>query len=234
MTDLAIQSQTQQQAKMQGCLNLDTILLPKKKIIVTDVDGVLLSWASNLPFFCAEYNIPTDVVIDLIIDERFRKAGEIFQCNQEHGENLIRMYNNSKWFRGLKAYDDALLWVNRLKQDFDFVATTAIGSDFQVSVNRMSNLNVLFPNAFKEILTCDHHESKSKMFRHVKDRYGEENVIGYVDDLHHHLEAFHRVFDSKKLKFHILRGQNKKLDSSMTKKHNVGSWEQIANAVYKV
>ncbi|AUE22791.1 hypothetical protein Ah1_00273 [Aeromonas phage Ah1] len=219
---------------MYGSLNLDTILSPKKKIIVTDVDGVLLSWASNLPFFCAEYNIPTDVVIDLIIDERFRKAGEIFQCNQEHGENLIRMYNNSKWFRGLKAYDDALLWVNRLKKDFDFVATTAIGSDFQVSVNRMSNLNVLFPNAFKEILTCDHNESKSNMFRHVKERYGEENVVGYVDDLHHHLESFHRVFDSKKLKFHILRGSNKKLDSSMTNKHNVCSWEQIAKAVYEV
>ena len=217
---------------MSGSLNLDTILQSKKKIIVTDVDGELLSWASNLPFFCAEYNIPTDVVIDLIIDERFRKAGEIFQCNQEHGENLIRMYNNSKWFRGLKAYDDALLWINRLKKDYDFVATTAIGADFQVSVNRMSNLNVLFPNAFKEILTCDHHESKSKMFRHVKEKYGEENVVGYVDDLHHHLESFHRVFHSDKLKFHILRGSNKKLDAPMRNKHNVGSWEQIVNAIY--
>ncbi|ADM79893.1 hypothetical protein phiAS5_ORF0050 [Aeromonas phage phiAS5] len=205
------------------------ILQSEKKIFVTDVDGVLLSWASNLPFFCAEYNIPTDVVIDLIIDERFRKAGEIFQCNQEHGENLIRMYNNSKWFRGLKAYDDALLWVNKLKSKYDFVATTAIGSDFQVSVNRMSNLNVLFPGAFKEILTCDHHESKRKMFLHVKEKYGEQNVVGYADDLYHHLQTFHTVFSADVPKFHVLRGQNKSYKSSMTSRYDVSGFGEIAN-----
>lgn len=178
-----------------------------KDTIVTDVDGVLLSWASNLPFFCAEYNLPTDVVIELIIDERTRCAGEIFHCNREHGDNLVRLYNNSKWFRGLKAYDDALRVINRLKAKYNFVATTAIGSEFQVSINRQSNLNVLFPGAFTEILTCDHTESKGSMFAHVQEKY--DNVVCYVDDLPHHLTKFEETTDLNVPLFHMIRGDNK-------------------------
>lgn len=178
--------------------------MSNKPVIPIDVDGVLVQWQSNLPFFAAEHNIPTDRILEMVVDEKFRSMSEIFGCDHELADRLMRQYNSSKWIRGLKAYDDALVVINRLKAKYDFVAITAIGKSADSCLNRMANLNILFPSAFIDIMTVDIGESKVARYLEAKKKYG-TRMVCFVDDLAGNLEEFHDVMSSLPM-IHMVRG----------------------------
>lgn len=187
--------------------------MKKKKVITTDIDGVCVQWQSNLPFFAAEHNLPTDVIIEMIQDEKFRPMHEIFDCSPAFGEQLLIKYNESKWVRGLKPYNDALKTINELKHEYDFVGITALGTKFEVAANRMSNLNVLFPGAFREVLICDHNESKVGLFEQAYEHYG-DRISMYIDDLDRHCLSAEEVFnDGWKLNIPIIRMDRRIVDN---------------------
>ncbi|UYD59354.1 hypothetical protein HPMBJEAJ_00255 [Aeromonas phage avDM6] len=167
-----------------------------KPVFTTDIDGVVVQWQSNLPFFAAEHNLPTEIIIEMMQDEKFRPMHEIFNCSPAFGEQLLLKYNESKWIRGLKPYNDALRFINDNKHKYDFVGITALGTKFDVAANRMSNLNVLFPNAFREVLICNHNESKRELFEQAYSHYG-DRIVTYVDDLSHHCEVADEVFNKQ-------------------------------------
>ena len=167
--------------------------MKKKPIILTDVDGVLVAWQSNLIFFAAEHNLPTEKIAEVLVTEEYVQPHELFNCSKAVGVEIMKMYNKSKWIRGLKPYTDALLQINSLKSKYDFVAVTALGKDFESSMNRMSNLNVLFPNAFKEVMICNHDESKIPLLKDAKARYGDK-IMAFVDDRYDHCEDAEIVF----------------------------------------
>lgn len=175
-----------------------------KPVIPIDIDGVAIQWQSNLPFFAAEHNIPTDRILDMVVDEKFRSMSEIFGCDDELASKLMRQYNASKWIRGLKAYDDALVVINRLKHKYDFVAITAIGKSAECCLNRIANLNILFPSAFIDVMTVDIGESKVNRYLEAKKKYG-ERMVCFVDDLAGNLEDFHGVMSTLPM-IHMVRG----------------------------
>ncbi|QQG34005.1 hypothetical protein ZPAH1_orf00243 [Aeromonas phage ZPAH1] len=184
----------------------------KKKVITTDIDGCVVQWQSNLVFFAAEHNLPTDTIIDMILDEKFRPMHEIFDCSPAFGDQLLQKYNESKWIRGLKPYDDALKIINELKEEFDFVGITALGTKFEVAANRMSNLNVLFPGAFREVLICNHNESKEQLFNQAYEHYG-DRICMYIDDLDKHCSVAERVFNQERnLNIPIIRMDRRMVD----------------------
>ncbi|QDH49082.1 haloacid halogenase [Pantoea phage Phynn] len=175
-----------------------------KPIILTDIDGVALKWQSGLPFFLASNNMPTDVALECLVDEQFRPATELFGCNESLAKMMIEEYNNSSYMRYLAPYTDALIVINRLKARFDFVAVTALGTKPGASLNRIANLNTLFPSAFKEIAVVNHGESKTVLYNELKAKYG-DRIVCFVDDLAINLEHCHDVMPDLKL-FHMLRG----------------------------
>lgn len=40
-----------------------------KPTILTDIDGVCLSWQSGLPYFAQKYNLPLEHILKMIQDE---------------------------------------------------------------------------------------------------------------------------------------------------------------------
>lgn len=40
-----------------------------KPVILTDIDGVCLSWQSGLPYFAQKYNLPLEHILKMIQDE---------------------------------------------------------------------------------------------------------------------------------------------------------------------
>lgn len=176
----------------------------KKPVIPIDIDGVVVSWQSNLPFFAAEHNIPTDRILEMMVDDKFRSMSEIFGCDDELAERLMRQYNSSKWIRGLKPYDDALVVINRLKYKYDFVAITAIGKSAESCLNRIANLNILFPSAFVDVMCVDIGESKVSRYLEAKKKYG-ERMVCFIDDLSGNLEEFHGVMSTLPM-IHMVRG----------------------------
>lgn len=163
-----------------------------KPVILTDVDGVCLSWQSGLPYFAQKYNLPLEHILKMIQDERFISPGELFNCDEQLGQRLIEKYNVSDFIRYLAPYMDALKHINKLKEQYDFVAVTALGDSIDALLNRQFNLNALFPGAFQEILMCGHSESKEQLFLRAKAKYG-DRIKFYVDDLAHHCDTATKI-----------------------------------------
>lgn len=156
-----------------------------KPTILTDIDGVCLSWQSGLPYFAQKYNLPLEHILKMIQDEKFISPGKLFNTDDNLGKQLIEKYNRSDFIRYLAPYSDALRVINKLKEDYNFVAVTALGDSIDARLNRQFNLNALFPGAFSEVMMCGHDSSKEQLFELAKTKY---NVICYVDDLAHHCD----------------------------------------------
>lgn len=172
-----------------------------KPVILTDVDGILISWQSGLPYFAQKYNLPVDHILQMIISEEFIAPKDLFDCDEEFAMQLMEKYNTSDFIRYLSAYSDALCVVNQLKETYDFVAVTALGTSVESKLNRQFNLNALFPGAFKDVFVCGHSAPKTELFQRAKEKYG-DRIVCYLDDLGHHIDAAENVFgDSIKLFF---------------------------------
>lgn len=200
----------------------------KKKIIATDVDGVLLSWQSGLPYFAQKYNLPLDHILEMIVDDRFITPKDLFGTEDEvFAKQLLDKYNSSDFIRYLAPYADALKSINRMKDRYDFVAITALGDSVDARLNRQFNLNALFPGAFKEIYMCSHNASKKELFERVKEKYGDD-LVCYVDDLPNHMNTAAEVFPDSVDMFWMLRGERDGVCGART----VTSWYEIESAMY--
>lgn len=164
-----------------------------KPVILIDVDGVCVKWQSGLPYFMAKYNINADKALQTMLDEKFRSPEEIFGLDKTLSTALLKEYNQSKFIRYLSAYDDALEFINENKSKYDFVAITAIGTDTQTMLNRVSNLNALFPGAFIDVLVCGFNESKLELFERAKEKYADRAKM-FIDDLYINIHDCEMVF----------------------------------------
>lgn len=200
-----------------------------KKVILTDIDGVSIQWQSGLAYFAHKYGIKTDVIIEMISDEKFRTADKIFQTDEATGKQLIEKYNNSDFIRYLAAYKDALKVINELKKDYDFIAITALGNSIDAKLNRQFNLNALFPGAFQEILMCGHTESKDALLVQAKEKYG-SRIVCYIDDLPSHCEAALKVFKGTNVDvFFMPRGER----TEKTSAYFVKDWTEVQYMISK-
>lgn len=208
---------------------------PTKPIGLLDVDGVCIKWQSGLPYFCGKHNLPLENVIKCNLGETYMQPEDIFNTSKEMAQRLMTEYNNSKFIRYLQPYMDALEFINTYKDKYHFVAVTALSSKTDAIMNRMFNLNSLFPGAFIDVMSCNFGESKYDMFRHVIDLYG-HNIKFFVDDLGSNLEACqlaieHHNKESEKYDpiaeelycdnidirlFHLLRGERELVNNTQT------------------
>lgn len=197
--------------------------MSNKPIISTDVDGVLVKWQSGLPYFAQKYNLPVHHILEMIIDDQFVAPKDLFGVDEEFAQQLMVKYNCSDFIRYLAAYDDALKVVNALKDKYDFVAVTALGTSVDAKLNRQFNLNALFPGAFLETFICDHSEPKTKLFEKIKEKYG-DRVVAYIDDLPHHVDSAYEVFGGDVNCMFMPRGQRDTFSKYGEKVHN---WEHV-------
>lgn len=78
----------------------------------------------------------------------------------ESPEHIVK-YNESKYIEYLKPYMDAVDFIRINKEEFDFIAITAMSPKEEFLKLRENNLNNVFgEGVFKEILGCNIRESK--------------------------------------------------------------------------
>lgn len=202
----------------------------QKKIIITDVDGILVKWQSGLAYFAQKYQLPVENILKLMVADKFIPPAEIFDCDEEFAIRLLMKYNNSDFIRYLAPYSDALKVVNEVKVEYDFVAVTALGNSVDAHLNRQFNLNALFPGAFKDIMVCDYNESKDALLQKARDKYGSK-IIAFVDDLGGHIDSAVNVLgDLPDFNAYWLpRGER----TEPEQKHVfVNSWEEIIKKIH--
>jgi uncharacterized 32.4 kDa protein in gp30-rIII intergenic region len=207
-----------------------------KKVIITDVDGVISMWSSMLPFFAQEKGIDLSEILKCQRTEEFIHTKDLFKCTPERARKLKHEYHNSNWIRYLTAYNDALDVLNSLNKDeYKVIAVTALDNTDTALENRSYNLNVLFPGVFSEIHLTDN--DKSAAFRKIigSEIENGNRIIAYVDDLAHHIDTFNEEYKmfydmtGQPKTFFLARGKRDKMPSLnyYSSVYNVKDWYNI-------
>jgi 5'(3')-deoxyribonucleotidase len=152
----------------------------QKKIILCDVDGVLVDWFSQFPYFIKSKG--------LCVEESLRRysAGEWVTLENslgvtpEHAAELMEEFCTSEHIRYLTAMPDAIAVVNRLKHKYDFIGVTAISNHPDTIKYRMENLDFWFPGAFSKMHCVGCNASKLATLMKYDHTF-------WIDDSPHHV-----------------------------------------------
>lgn len=158
-----------------------------KPVLGFDVDGVLLKWESNLPFFARDNGLRLKSVLQNYSKEQHVALEQIFGISDHRmAKELAAQYNLSSHGRYLAAFDDAVQHMYKLQDKYKLVIVTSFGDTIGHYTNRCRNLQAFFPNAFEEIICLSHNVPKSNIFPDIERNHGQ--MVGFVDDQLFNLE----------------------------------------------
>jgi hypothetical protein len=136
----------------------------KKKIILTDADGVLLDWEYAFGVWMEEHGFAKVPGSQFNYD-----IGEQFGIGQEQGRKLIKMFNESAAIGFLPALRDSMYYVKRLHEEHRYVfhCITSVSTEPNAVKLREMNLRKLFGKTAFERVVClptgaDKHEALSE------------------------------------------------------------------------
>ena len=123
----------------------------KKKIILTDADGVLLDWEYAFGVWMEEHGFAKVPGSQFNYD-----IGEQFGISQEQGRKLIKMFNESAAIGFLPALRDSMYYVKRLHEEHRYVfhCITSVSTEPNAVKLREMNLRKLFGKTAFERVVC--------------------------------------------------------------------------------
>jgi len=155
-----------------------------QKIILTDVDGVLLNWefAFNEWMEFNGYTPVDDHKQHYNIQKRYTLP------SNNHGHKLIREFNASAAVGFLPPHRDAQYYVKMLheRHQYRFVALTSLSKDPYAQKLRERNLNKLFGEVFDQVICLDTGAKKDQELAELAERYGK---CFWVEDHPDNLDA---------------------------------------------
>lgn len=123
------------------------------KLILTDVDGVLLNWEYAFNIWMQRHgNKPLEGC------ENIYDIGEKYGLTQVKKRELVKFFNESAAIGFLPPLRDAIHYVRQLheKHGFVFHVLTALSTDHQAQELRRQNLEKLFgETVFEKFIYCD-------------------------------------------------------------------------------
>ncbi|CAL9959883.1 unknown function [Vibrio phage D479] len=162
----------------------------EKPTLIFDVDGVLIQWESQLPFFCAKNGIdPTNVLKHFTCPVHSTPNKLLGIRDHKMASDMLQRYNieHGKY---MTAFTDAVESIHKLARDYNLIALTKFGNTTEHWTIRKFNLETFFPRCFKELITIEYTESKVP---YVHEIMGRENVVGFIDD---QLENINEIRDN--------------------------------------
>ncbi len=148
----------------------------KRKLILTDIDGVVLQWGKTFGHYIKEMGL----VPDTHIIRPAYKVEKILNISREEAFTLIYEFHHSKYFTDLVPYADAFMYINHLaKEGYRFIAITACGKANNKIIydNRYKNLNKYFHNIFEDLHIMPLGESKAECLSKYKNAYWIEDSL---------------------------------------------------------
>ncbi|CAH7396835.1 conserved hypothetical protein [Vibrio chagasii] len=170
-------------------------------IFAFDIDGVVLKWFSRLPDFLDSKGIDSTIIRSKINSDEYLEPTEIFQCDEEQAQTLLREYNASHYISRLDEFDPKTASALRKFSEMgEVVAVTCIGTLPKCKELRSENLYWLFGETFSQVICLDVDESKEEALRELNK---DGMVQFFVDDRLRHVKeamaagvkAFHFVND---------------------------------------
>ena len=129
----------------------------KKKILLTDVDGVLFDWVGAFGVFAQSKGYKLKMKTPTTWD-----MNEWFGADNSTIKALIKEFNSGADFANLPIFSDAKDVIPKLANRYDLVAISCCSKDPKTVSLREKNLNLLGVK-FKEIHCLDFTESKADL-----------------------------------------------------------------------
>jgi hypothetical protein len=144
------------------------------KIILTDVDGVLVNWNSSFENFMKNLGFELKNNSCYLLSDRFG-------IKEEQIKELYNEFQNGTRIKHLEPIFDAPLYVKKIFKEFGYrlVCVTHIGSSPSICDNRVNNLLGIYGNAIQDVICLDRSISKKETLNKyfLKDRIWVEDYI---------------------------------------------------------
>lgn len=128
----------------------------KEKLILTDVDGVLVSWENAF----IEYAVSKGCTYIEGTDQYYN-LGKRFEESWETLHKLVRDFNESEAVANMEPLAGAVEGMKKLADHgFRFVAITSLSDAPKARDHRTHNLRNLFGDVFDEVICLNHAVSK--------------------------------------------------------------------------
>jgi len=181
----------------------------KKKLILTDIDGVVLDWLSGFITFLEKKGVK----VKPDVEQMMWNLSEWIEC--DNVDALVLEFNSSEGFKTLMPYEDAEWFMPKLANLYEFVAITSC-SDTEEAINsRKTNLYSVFGNFFKEIHCLPLQADKTPYLEKYKDAI-------WIEDVHINAVKGQRAGHET---FLITRPWNK--DHEWPEIYRVNGWAEI-------
>jgi hypothetical protein len=123
------------------------------KVILTDVDGVLLDWEYSFTQWMNKHNYEIQPGFENSYDIALR-----YGLAKEDKERIVRMFNESAWIRKLPPLRDAIKYVRKLHEEHGYVfrVISSLSNDYYAQHLRTKNLIEMFgPSVFESFTYLD-------------------------------------------------------------------------------
>jgi FMN phosphatase YigB (HAD superfamily) len=124
-----------------------------EKVILTDVDGVLLDWLFSFTQWMEKHGYETVAGAEDNYDVTKR-----YGLDEVEKERLVRMFNESAWIRCLPPLRDTIKYVRKLheEQGYVFRVISSLSNDYYAQHLRTKNLIEMFgPSVFDTFVYLD-------------------------------------------------------------------------------
>ncbi len=144
----------------------------KRKLILTDADGVLVNWNDAFTKFMVSRGFP-------LIDDNAYTIGERFGIDKPSADRYVQDFSNQEEVGELLASADAIEYVGKLALlGFRFVVVTCIGVTQYVKQRREKNLINLYTGVFDEVMCLPMATNKEEV---LKSRWGDSGLF-WIED----------------------------------------------------
>ena len=139
-----------------------------KKIIVIDVDGVILNWEDAFQVWMKHQGFKQTKNYQFIYD-----AGEQFDLQKGEGYKWVKLFNESAAIGFLPPLRDAQEILKLLNQNYGyrFVVCTSLSTDKNATELRTRNLVKLFGDIFEEFVYLDTGADKDDALYQLSNKY---------------------------------------------------------------
>ena len=141
--------------------------MPNEKVILTDVDGVLLDWEYAFTMWMDKHGYKPSPGAENEYDMNLR-----YGITKDEKERLVRMFNESAWIRKLPPLRDAIKYVKKLHEDHGYVfrVISSLSNDYYAQHLRTKNLIEMFgPTVFESYVYLDTGADKDEALEQYRD-----------------------------------------------------------------
>lgn len=139
----------------------------KSKLILTDVDGVLLDWEWAFQVWMTErgYQFKNEGKKNYYLHHHYQ------DMTQEEIKKLVKFFNESAAIGFLPALRDSVYYVKRLHEEhgYQFRVITSLSTDPNAVKLREMNLRKIFGSAIEEVICLDTGADKDEALAPYKD-----------------------------------------------------------------